>query len=66
MVGKSIINKMVKIKEYESNARFRPFACLFGCAEVIKEGQTMLGQVSIRDGMVSIIQIGSWARYRVK
>ena len=57
---------MVKIKEYESNARFRPFACLFGCAEVIKEGQTMLGQVSIRDGMVSIIQIGSWARYRVK
>jgi hypothetical protein len=66
MVGKSIRNKMVKTKEYESNAPFHPLAYLFGRAEDIKEGHTMLGQVSMRDGMASIIQIGSGARYRVK
>ena len=58
---------MVKTKEYESNAPFRP--CLHACSAAlmdIKEGHTMLGQVSMRDGMASIIQIGSGARYRVK
>jgi hypothetical protein len=66
MVGTSIRTKLVKIKEYEVHARFPRLAYLFGPAEYIKEGRTMLGHISIRDGMGSIIQIGREARYRVE
>jgi hypothetical protein len=52
--------------EYEVNARFPRLAYLLAPAEDIKEQRTTLGQISIRDGMGSIIQIGSGARYRVK
>jgi hypothetical protein len=54
----------VKTKQYEVHARFPGLAYLFGPAEDIKEGRTMLGHISIRDGMGSIIQISSEARYR--
>ena len=60
-----IRDKMMRKKTMSRNARSTLLHTCLAVLRTLKREHTMLGQVSMRDGMAGIIQNGSGARYRV-